>query len=94
MWPECIFATDEGLHGQFPVAPQSTQLKGFGWISEFAQQKQRKQGVLPELNCMRLVEIRNTRRGVFANSYAPPEVIRKEFEDAGIKLEIMLTRPL
>jgi hypothetical protein len=95
MWPGAIFATGEGLHGQFALTPQAHQLKGFRWISEFAQQKQRKEGVLPALECLKLVEIRCRRSKDVSVShqlsrYSPPEPIREEFEDAGIELVILL----
>jgi hypothetical protein len=100
MWPEVIFAAGEGLHAQFPLTPYATQLKGFGWIKEFAEQKQRKEGVLPELECLRLIEVRGTKQ-LFcvtdpdilpADTYSPPEVIREAFEDAEIELVIQLTK--
>ncbi|KAH6849369.1 hypothetical protein B0T12DRAFT_396679 [Alternaria alternata] len=40
MWPEVVFAAGLGYQTHFPLTPQATQLKGFEWIKEFAEQKQ------------------------------------------------------
>ena len=99
MWPEVVFAAGLGYQTHFPLTPQATQLKGFEWIKEFAEQKQRKKGVLPELECLRLVEVKGSIVGggpkMYAtNTYSPPEVMREVFENAGIKLVIKLSSSL
>ncbi|CAN9347893.1 unnamed protein product [Alternaria alternata] len=103
MWPEVVFAAGLGYQTHFPLTPQATQLKGFEWIKEFAEQKQRKKGVLPELECLRLVEIKGAPSLIIkaggpktyaTDTYSPPEVMRELFENAGIKLVIKLSNSL
>jgi hypothetical protein len=92
MWPEVVFASGEGLHEQFLLTSHTTQLKGFGWIREFADQKQRREGVLPELGCLRLTEFRENSGYRTPSPSSPPELMREVFEGAGIELVIRLAR--
>jgi hypothetical protein len=103
MWPEVVFAVGLGYHTQFPLTPQATQLKGFEWIKKFAEQKQRKKGVLSELECLRLVEIKGAPsliikaggpRTYATDTYSPPKVMRELFENGEIKLVIKLSNSL